>query len=261
MSQKKFCFVIAPIGERGDDVRKQSDMVLKYIITPALSESYEIKRADDDQRPGEITSQMMADIERADLILVNLSGLNPNVMYELGVAHARNKKVIHLFDTQTRLPFDIRQSRSINFDVHDPNSHFEAISQIKKYEKALSVMDQVSNPFTEAMAGPIQFNAEDLKNQTISDLLSDFEELLNRVRQLELRAGRSTPSSAPVEDSLQIEGAATLIELLADTPGFKRVKMRNVDGAKLLEVYGDRNMDVSKVPTDIRGVKVQVSIQ
>lgn len=33
-------------------------------------------------------------IYRADIVNVDLTGLNPNAMYELGVAHTFNKKII-----------------------------------------------------------------------------------------------------------------------------------------------------------------------
>lgn len=32
MTEKKFCFVIAPIGESDSDTRKRSDQVLKHVI-------------------------------------------------------------------------------------------------------------------------------------------------------------------------------------------------------------------------------------
>lgn len=42
MSDKKACFVIAPLGELESDTRKRSDQVLKFIIRPAVELSNEI---------------------------------------------------------------------------------------------------------------------------------------------------------------------------------------------------------------------------
>jgi hypothetical protein len=64
-------------------------MLLRYIIRPALSDEYRVKRADEDALPGSITDQMIRDIDQAQLILADLSNLNPNAFYELGVAPSR----------------------------------------------------------------------------------------------------------------------------------------------------------------------------
>jgi hypothetical protein len=104
--QKPLCFVIGPIGPDGSDVRKRSNMPLKYIIRPALQHKYEVKRSDNDSKPGSITDQLIVDISRADLVIADLSNLNPNAFYELGVSHTLRKKVIHMSDSLD-LPFDI----------------------------------------------------------------------------------------------------------------------------------------------------------
>ncbi len=35
-TEKRTCFVIAPIGEPDSDVRKRSDQILKHVIQPAV---------------------------------------------------------------------------------------------------------------------------------------------------------------------------------------------------------------------------------
>ena len=62
MSEEKICFVIAPIGDEGSDIREWSDQVLNYIIKPiAESEdfNYKVIRADEVPRPGMITNQVI----------------------------------------------------------------------------------------------------------------------------------------------------------------------------------------------------------
>ena len=262
--EKKFCFVIAPIGPPGSDTRKQSDVALRYIVKPALEDDYQVKRADDDSRPGEITVQMMSDIERADLIVANLTGLNPNVMYELGVAHSQGKKVIHIFDEGTKLPFDLRQSRSISFDVHDPKSHEQSAVELQRYEKALRDAKTVSNPFTEAMASPLRLNEEELKSQTIRDLIADYEELFERIEELERSGGRSNNKLVSRSGSGNHEllaAAEQLIDLLAGKSGFSRVAMDKQGNKNTLIVYGSRDLDVSVIPEEVLGARVSLSIE
>jgi len=76
----KKCFVIAPLGSDGSEVRKRSDQVLKHIIKPAASEcGYEATRADEISEPGIITSQVIQRIVDDHLVIADLTDRNPNV--------------------------------------------------------------------------------------------------------------------------------------------------------------------------------------
>jgi hypothetical protein len=52
-------------------------------------------------------------IDAADIIIADLSTRNPNVFYELGYAHAKNKLCILLTNTITDIPFDLKHRRHI----------------------------------------------------------------------------------------------------------------------------------------------------
>jgi phage gp29-like protein len=78
--REKLCFVIAPIGEEGSDVRRRSDQVLKHVIAPAAKEcGYETIRADKISEPGMITSQVIQHLLEDALVIADLTGRNPNV--------------------------------------------------------------------------------------------------------------------------------------------------------------------------------------
>src|SRR5215469_12463470 len=47
-------------------------------------------------------------INKADLIVSDMTGRNPNVFYETGYAHALNKKVILLTQAADDIPFDLK---------------------------------------------------------------------------------------------------------------------------------------------------------
>ena len=53
-----------------------------------------------------IAENVLRSIERADLIIADLTGRNPNVMYELGFAHALRKPVLFILQEFLELPVE-----------------------------------------------------------------------------------------------------------------------------------------------------------
>lgn len=111
------CFVISPIGEPGSEIRHRQDGFLREVIKP-ISEAngYQVERADDDKSPGIVTDRIVNKIIDADLVIADLHGHNPNVMYELAVRHATGKPLIQMAPSGERLPFDISGQNTIFYD-------------------------------------------------------------------------------------------------------------------------------------------------
>lgn len=78
-------------------------------------------------------TDIVHDILIADVILADLTGLNKNVLYELGLAHASGKKVILVSESRTflrKLPFDISAYRIYKYTL-------ESLSK-KQFDTTLS---------------------------------------------------------------------------------------------------------------------------
>lgn len=88
------------------------------IFEPALeAASYSVKRADDFFTPHPIMLDIQKSIVEADLILCEMSERNPNVFYELGLAHAIGKPAILVSRKKGDIPFDLSHIRSILYDI------------------------------------------------------------------------------------------------------------------------------------------------
>ena len=64
--------------------------------------------------------QIWRGINKAKVLVAELTTKNPNVFYELGLAHALRKPVILISSNQDDVPFDLRHIRVILYDQADP---------------------------------------------------------------------------------------------------------------------------------------------
>lgn len=74
---------------------------------------------DEIKTPTDITQDILKLIESSKIVIADLSGANPNVYYEMGLAHDRGRIVIPISNSKERLPFDNRQIRTIFFHDDD----------------------------------------------------------------------------------------------------------------------------------------------
>ncbi len=88
-------------------------------IRPALVEAgYDVVRADDLQNQQSILRDIVQSLQECDLLVADLTESNPNVYYELGLAHGLRRPVILLTQRLADLPFDLRSYRVIPYDTH-----------------------------------------------------------------------------------------------------------------------------------------------
>ena len=112
MDQNSTAFVLMPFATEFDDV-------YEYLIKGALSEAgFNVIRADDIRNQRNILADIVEGIVKSDLVIADLSTTNPNVYYELGLAHALSKPVILLAQEINDVPFDLRSYRILTYTTH-----------------------------------------------------------------------------------------------------------------------------------------------
>jgi len=110
--ENKKAFVLMPFSESLNEV-------YKFLIKEALIDAgYQVKRADDIKSQSNILEDIVKGIIESDLIIADLTDSNANVYYELGVAHALQKKVVLITQDIDELPFDLKSYRVIGYSTH-----------------------------------------------------------------------------------------------------------------------------------------------
>ena len=109
---KKTCFVIIGFGIRTDFAtgrRINLDKTFENIIKPVFEElDILCYRGCDIEQSGVIDVEMYRHILKADFVVADISTLNPNAIYELGIRHAlRPRTTIVIAEEKLKIPFDI----------------------------------------------------------------------------------------------------------------------------------------------------------
>lgn len=134
-------FIISPIGQPGTPVREHADDVYECVIRGALEQTGVAgRRADHVKDVGRISEQMFDDILSADFCIGLLAGFNPNVFYEIAVAHSAGIPVILLCEKGVVPPFDLKDERVFHYDLSpraisrgdNPKALAELIENVRK---------------------------------------------------------------------------------------------------------------------------------
>src|SRR5260370_13412057 len=130
-AEEAMCFVIMPFKEPFNEYYED-------IIKPDVVEAQLVpKRADEILAPGVFMQDVVDGILSSKAIISELTERNPNVFYELGLAHGLAKPVIMITQDQEDVPSDLRALKWIKYT---PNSHR---SMIKLQQELTSTLKGV----------------------------------------------------------------------------------------------------------------------
>lgn len=134
-------FVICQLGSEDSDTRRRADEIFDYVVKP-VTEQVQLRahRSDQDPTPGQLTVQIVRALTSARVVIADLTGRNPNVYYELGVAHAFGIPVVILVDAAESLSFDTSTERVIEIGRGERLGVADADRARKKLSEALRVV-------------------------------------------------------------------------------------------------------------------------
>ncbi len=128
------------------------DHVYYKVIKPVLEiHSFCCQRADEIMAIGQIIEQIKNYIQNSHLFVCDLTFDNPNVYYELGIAHTFNKTNLIISQSPANIPFDVKHMRIIPYEdtktgLLDLRDKFEEFLENLKFDKTSTVVPK-AHPF------------------------------------------------------------------------------------------------------------------
>jgi hypothetical protein len=196
-------FVVMQIGEKGSPERKRADEVFDFVIKPVLeARGLAPYRADLDPTPGNITPQLLKKLLEAKAVIADLTGRNPNVFYELGIAHSFQKPLVALAASAKDLPFDTSDERVIELGAHVGETL--GMAQGERAKVALNaaldvILAEGYEPRSPVTAVATGRRIDDLTPE--DPIASDLAAIRDLVEELR---DRPAPSSVDIEDVLSL---------------------------------------------------------
>ncbi|WP_146012673.1 MULTISPECIES: hypothetical protein [unclassified Pseudomonas] len=192
----KTCFVIMPIADMDGYDAGHFTRVYEHLIKPAcIKAGYTPHRADLVAASNYIIIDILRKIVESDLVICDLSGRNPNVLYELGVRQAFNLPTVLIKDHITPRIFDIQGLRCVDY------GHSLRIDEVQKEQ------DSIRNAVAETAEKPNDFNSMiqllgvspavlpqrvELSNDT-SVILQSLKNISSRLAEIEASPTRNIP--------------------------------------------------------------------
>lgn len=228
MNDKLFVFVLMPFSQEFDDIYKLG------IKSACFELDIYCERVDEQIFTESILDRIYNQIRKADIVISDMTGRNPNVFYETGYAHAFSKKVILLTKTAEDIPFDLKHFSHI---VYENSISSLKDNLIRKLQWFKNNPDENTLPSSENFhyyfQGVRLENGVNIKvNNRTSDIFkynSDYERY-----DFKFQLDIYNPNNFVIDIKQRI-GIITSSLFLKDSA--ERIKVIGVGGTKFLHIY------------------------
>lgn len=227
MGNKSKVFVITPFNE---------DFLALYDeLKRIFREDFDFTNAGDLDNQQNILQDIVEGIHQADVIIADLTGLNANVFYELGLAHAMNKKVIIITQDLGELPFDIKSYRANEYSL--------------QFNKLPKLIEELKKLLFGAIDDSVKYG------NPVSDYIPDFYKCENRISSINNPKDKVDESDAGIQGAIDDESEKGFIDYIVDieTNSTKMTKEITSMGNEMDEL----DISINTATNEINRVKSQ----
>lgn len=214
MKTSSFCFVIMPF-------RPELNYFFLF-IKDYLERKYKIQvqRGDNDILTKPLMEKIRNQIIQSDFIIADITGKNPNVFYELGIAHANGKKVLFLTQEDPKdAPVDIRQ---FEFILYNLSQHTEFLSKLDNAMQNIFV-GKYQELYKESLRLLDSFNKENNSKYKPANIDEFRARLIRTERSDSITSNRQSNQRTKfllpkiVQDSIDIDVMESIVKWLSKT--------------------------------------------
>jgi Nucleoside 2-deoxyribosyltransferase len=199
-SPKPFVFVLMPFSNEFTDIY---EVGIKQACRDA---GVYCERVDEQIFLENILERVYNQIAKADIVVADMTGKNPNVFYEVGYAHALNKRVILLTKNADDIPFDLKHYPHIVYEgritylktqlesrIHWCIENSKELKPLTEFNFNLYIDEILHYDGMTLVAN--QYTSEEYPAK---ELILDFHNLSNNMYALEWHVGFITPTKPEV---------------------------------------------------------------
>jgi len=256
------CFFVTPIGADKSSERRAAEGLITSVLAPALKGKYRVVAAHQEPKPGSISRRIIEHLLEDPLVIANLTGLNPNVMYELAVRHAARLPVISIARKGTKLPFDVAEENTF-FYTDDMMGVQELVVRLRDAVEKARVDAEPDNPIYRVVTATVMKRVAGDQGDVQRYILEKLESIESL---LSARVSRSQPSPSKRLSKLRFaiaEQGTTYEELdrrVAEAMRAGRIAsyglIESADGKCHLTVSVDPDVTRQSVMTLLAGVGI-----
>ena len=179
---RKLCGVVMPISECDGCGPTHWQDVLSIVISSATEAGFLTRLVSDTMESNLIHTEILANIFNDDIVIVDVSGRNPNVFFELGVRMATQKPTVIIKDNCTSYPFDTGPNRFVEYPRDLRHPAMEMFKDNLKRSLERTVEHSADKSFI-GQLGPFQVPKIEAKEVSMNDaLMRKLESIEHRLR-------------------------------------------------------------------------------
>jgi len=253
------CGLIAPIAAM-DGCSEAHWEEVRFIIKEALQDTdFIVELVSDSNEVGIIQKRIVENIYYNDMIICDVSGKNPNVMFELGMRLAFDKPTIIIKDDKTNYSFDTAPIEHIEYPR---DLHYLTIQnfKVKLRSKVIATYEASKKPeYTTFLKHFGQFITTGIESKPVEAEQFIIEALMEMKAELKsLRSERSTTITNIYKENSRLKPNANIPSFVRNHPTLITIDRTSATSQQINELANEITDDYFR-SHDLSGISSTVS--